>query len=98
MKLICTLTPDQRSAQQLEWTDLTPLALSRELIDGGVASTYPLALAEQIEELAVREVGCCGSWLDIAHERHDDHLALTLTTLNADGVAMIRSLSGFKPE
>lgn len=92
--VVCTLSLGKRAVQQLEWSDLAPLALTREAVDGGVVSTYPLALADQIEELAAREISCCGSWLAIRHERRHDDLRIELTTHNADGVAMIRSFSG----
>ena len=95
--VVCTLTLGKRTAQQLEWADLAPLALSRTEVDGGVASTYPLALADEIEELAAREVACCGSWLDIVHQRGESDFQLRLTTSNPDGAAMIRSLSGLVP-
>lgn len=91
--VVCTLTIDKLAEQKLEWSDLAPLALSREDIAGGTASTYPLKLADKIEDLAEREISCCGSWLTIAHERHDDHLALRLTTTNPEGVDLIRSFS-----
>ncbi len=92
--VVCTLTTLEMAAQTLEWVDLAPLALSRHDVDGGVASTYPLVLADQIEELASRETSCCGSWLTIAHERGDDEFRLRLTTTNPDGVDLIRSFSG----
>jgi hypothetical protein len=92
--VVCTLSLGKRSAQQLEWSDLVPLALTREAVDGGVESTYPLALADQIEELAEREISCCGSWLIIKHERRHDDIRIELTTHNVDGVTMIRSFSG----
>jgi hypothetical protein len=92
--VVCTLSLGKLGAQQLEWSDLAPLALTREAVDGGAESTYPLALADQIEELAAREIDCCGTWLSIEHERGPDELRIKLTTRNVDGVAIIRSFSG----
>ncbi len=92
--VVCTLSLGKRAAQQLEWSDLAPLALTRAAVEGGAESTYPLALADQVEELAAREISCCGSWLTIKHERRQDDLRIELTTHNVEGVAMIRSLSG----
>ena len=92
--VVCTLTIGRRERQQLEWADLVEHSLSRCEIEGGAESTFPLELADQIEELAGREIACCGSWLQVAHERGDDVLRLRLTTANPDGVALIRSMSG----
>jgi hypothetical protein len=92
--LVCTLTTGPLALQQLEWADLAEHATTRSAVEGGAESTYPLELADQIEDLAGREVACCGSWLQIAHERDDHAIRLRLTTANPDGVDLIRSLSG----
>ena len=92
--VVCTLSSGALAEQQLEWADLAPLATTHTEVDGGVASTYPLELADQIEALAGREIACCGSWLQIAHERADNELRLRLTTTNPEGLGVIRSLSG----
>lgn len=92
--VVCTLTIGRRALQQLEWSDLAEHSITRREVDGGVESTFPLTLADQIEELADREISCCGSWLQIAHERVGDVLRLRLTTANPEGVALIRSMSG----
>lgn len=92
--VVCNLTMGRRELQQLEWSDIAEHAVTRSSIEGGAESTYPLELADQIEELAGREIACCGSWLQIAHARGDDVLRLRLTTTNPDGVALIRSMSG----
>ena len=92
--IVCTLTIGRLDQQWLEWTDLASHALAHREIPGGVTSWYPTELADQIEELAARELDCCGSWLQIEHERTNERLQLRLTTTNPDGVAFIRSLSG----
>lgn len=92
--VVCTLTSGQLDERGLEWTDLGALSLTNELIDGGVASTYPLSLADKIEDLANREISCCGSWLDIAWSRIDDTIRIELTTVNPDGLEMITSMAG----
>lgn len=91
--VVCTLTIGKRAERQLEWSDLRDLALSSETIDGGVASTYPLALADKIDDLASRESSCCGSWLQISTDRNGEHVRLEVTTTNPEGVEIIRSIS-----
>lgn len=92
--VVCTLAIGRIGPQQLEWTDVATHAVTRVAIAGGAESTFPLDLADQIEELAAREMACCGSWLEISHERIGDALRLRLTTTNPEGVALIRSMSG----
>ena len=92
--VVCNLTIGRRAQQQLEWTDLGDHATTRTPIDGGVESVFPLELAGQIEELADRELACCGSWLDISYQRESTAFRLRVTTTNPDGVDLIRSLSG----
>lgn len=89
--VVCLLTTKDRAQRRLEWADLGPLALTRESVAGGVASTFALADAEAVEDLARRELDCCGGWLRITTERAADHLRLVVTTDNPDGVAVIRS-------
>lgn len=90
-KLICTLSDTERHAQELQWSDLAGRALSRTEVPGGVVSTYPLALAERVEDLAARELGCCGSWMKIQVERVDRVVWLSVTAQNDDGVEVIRN-------
>lgn len=92
--VVCTLTTGPLAKQYLEWTDLAAHVATRTAIEGGAESTYPLDLADQIEDLADREVACCGSWLQIEHERNDHTIRLRLTTTSPDGVDLIRSMSG----
>ena len=92
--VVCTLANGPLTQQKLEWTDLAAHAATRTAIEGGAESSYPLDLADQIESLADREVACCGSWLQIAHERDDHVIRLRLTTTNPEGVDLIRTMSG----
>ena len=92
--VVCNLTIGRRERQQLEWSDIAEHAVSRFSVEGGAESMFPLKFADQVEELADREIACCGSWLQIAHERTADGLRLRLTTTNPEGVALIRSMSG----
>lgn len=93
--VVCTLTTRDRGERELEWSDLGALSLTSEEIADGVASTYPLELGDKVRDLATRESACCGTWLQSTVTDMDDHLRLELTTNNPDGLAMIRSMSGF---
>lgn len=92
--IVCTLSAAELAERGLEWSDLGPLALTSERIDGGIASTYPLEIADQVEDLANRESSCCGTWLSAAVSRVDGVVRLELTTANPDGLAIIVSMAG----
>lgn len=91
----CTLGPDDRSARELEWSDLGSVAVSTEQIEHGIASTFPLDLYSQIEDLANREYECCGSWLDSSITIAGDLVRLELTTSSIDGRALLDSMTGY---
>ncbi|MGI9611962.1 MAG: hypothetical protein ACR2QO_03560 [Acidimicrobiales bacterium] len=91
----CTLEPGARDARELEWSDLGSLALSTERIEHGIASTFPRELQAQIEDLASRELDCCGSWLNISITIAGEAVRLELTTSSADGRALLDSIAGF---
>ncbi len=92
----CTLSLVELSAQGLEWADLAALSLRSERIDGGVASTYPVEMADAVEDLARRENGCCGSWLSAATERCGEVIRLEVTTENAAGLGVILAMTGHR--
>jgi len=92
--IVCTLVDKALAERTLEWTDLADLRLSSERIDSGVASTYPVERAAQIEELANREAQCCGSWLSSNITQLQDTVRLELTTQNPDGIDLIIAMSG----
>ncbi len=92
--LACTLTVGELAKQTLAWSDLAPAALTHKRIEGGAATTYPLTMVDQIEELANRESQCCGTWLNVAVTRLDATVRLDLTTANPEGVALIHSMLG----
>lgn len=92
--LTCTLSDAARAERKLEWADLGALKLTSERIGDGVASTFPLSMLEAIEDLASRELGCCGSWLGISTSVVADVVRLELTTTNPDGLATILAMSG----
>lgn len=94
--VVCTLTTKALARRSLEWTDLARLALSREPLPNGARTTFTLADADALEELAARERDCCGSWLHIRTAR-TDVFTMELTTDNSDGLGLIRSMAGFSP-
>lgn len=92
----CELGDKAKADQVLEWTDLGPLAISTVAIAGGVKSTYPLHVADRLEDLVDRENQCCGSWLHASTTRLPDAIRLEITTTNADGLTLIETLAGLR--
>lgn len=91
--IVCTLKPKELATRRLEWSDLSALAVSFEQLPNGVASSYPLELRDDIEDLVDRERSCCGSWMDSALGEVHGLLRLELTTSNPDGVAVIHAMT-----
>ena len=90
--VVCTLTTKALAEQTLEWNDISPMALSSVALPNGARSTFALTHAEAVEDLAAREMSCCGSWISISTER-THVLTLELTTTNPDGVELIQSIA-----
>ena len=91
--VVCTLTTKELAERSLEWDDLAPVALSREALPDGARATFALADADAIEDLASREMTCCGTWLRIETSR-TDVLEMELTTDNPEGLGLIRAMTG----
>jgi hypothetical protein len=92
--VVCMLSIGARADRELEWSDLAGLALTSERLDNGIVSTFPLGLADAIDDLVEREQQCCGSWLDASVAAMVDSVRLELTTSNPEGVALIMSMAG----
>ncbi|MFV1990027.1 MAG: hypothetical protein ACC652_04730 [Acidimicrobiales bacterium] len=92
--VVCTLVDGELSTRGLEWNDVGALSLTAEGIESGVVTTYPIEIADQIEDLCNREIGCCGSWLNIETSRLDQAIRVEITTSNPDGLGIIRSIAG----
>ena len=90
----CSLTGDDMVEQALSWRDLGARALSRERIPTGVSATYDSSLSDAVEDLARREMSCCGSWLTLVTTRESDAIRLEVTSENSDGLAMFVSMAG----
>jgi len=93
--VVCTLAPAELAERGLEWSDLAGLSLTSEQIEDGVASTYPLEVADAVMDLANREASCCGSWLNCSAREVDGVIRLELTTRNPEGLAVITKMAGF---
>jgi hypothetical protein len=95
--VVCTLSTKARAQRGLEWADLGKISLTSERIDGGVTSTFPLEVADQVEDLANSEMSCCGSWLTISTTRTAETIELEVTTTNPDGLTVITDAIGLSP-
>ena len=93
----CSLTTKALAAQALEWSDAADLAIATVPLPNGSVARYPIAEADRIEDLAAREAGCCGSWMDISTERTETELRLRVTTTNPEGVELIHLMTGCSP-
>lgn len=91
-QLVCTLPPGQRADQAAEWQALAAHAITVETTPTGIVASYPIDMAPIIEDLADREIACCGSWLQIAHEREGDAIRVRLETPLVEAQALIQSL------
>lgn len=96
--VVCTLTTKQLVTRRLEWQSIGDDALDRQQIDGGVALWFPAELADDVADLADREQGCCGSWLDTAVSVEGDRIRLEVTTENPDGYPVIIAMAGLAGE
>lgn len=91
--IACALPDGDGAAQALEWDDLKPLATARERFHDGVAMTFPIDLAERVEDLAAREAECCG-FLSITTTRSAAAVRLEITTDRPDARVVIDALAG----
>lgn len=92
----CALTVDQGKKRTIEWSDIAALALRTERRSGGLTATFPAELANQLQDLADKEMQCCGSWLSVAITYHGDVVQLDLTTTSPDGQALIMGMAGME--
>ena len=90
----CSLTGNDMVEQAFSWRELGARALSRERIPNGVSAIYDLSLSDSVEDLARREMSCCGSWLTLITRRESDVIRLEVTSENSDGLAMFVSMAG----
>lgn len=89
----CTLPGEEANRQVGRWAYLQAATLISELVDGGVAMTFPIGMAEDVEDLAARERSCCG-FLTITTTRDADRVRLEITSENPAAAPVIESLTG----
>ena len=91
--IACSL-PIRDAAQQAgEWTDLHNRIVSSESEGGRYVVEYPIALADEIEDLAARESSCC-AWLSISTSRQTETIRLELHSENPEAQPVIEALIG----
>ena len=94
--LACSLANDNAAQQALEWADLGRHAVATERLEGEVAMTFRIDLADAVEELAAREAECCG-FLSLATTRNANTMRLEITSDHPDAYLVIEALAGTGP-
>ncbi len=90
----CTLTTKEQATRAVEWSDLRGRALSATRVEGGVALSFPIELADVVEDLAAREATCC-TFLALATTRRTNDLRLVVTSENPEAGPVIDLVAGF---
>jgi tRNA G37 N-methylase TrmD len=91
--IVCTAGAAQAATQVREWSGLQRQAVERQPIDGGARLVLPAHLAEQVQDLARREAGCC-SFLTICTTIDGDRLTVDVTATDDGARPVIAMLSG----
>ena len=91
--IACSLTTKNAARQGLEWADLQRHALTITKIDGGAAMTFDAELADRVQDLATREMSCCG-FLSITTLRSDDEVRLEMKADNPAARPVIEAMAG----
>ncbi len=91
--IACTLGSVEASGQIREWGDLQHVATDVDAHDKGVRLFFPAALAEEVEDLANRERGCC-AFLSIHTTLIGEELTLDISSPNPDALPVIAALAG----
>lgn len=91
--IACSLPLRDAAEQAGEWTDLFGHAVSYDRLADGIEVSYPLRLADQVEDLVSREAACC-AWLNLDTTRTDDAIRVRLTSENPDSAPVIEALVG----
>lgn len=91
--LACSLPLREAATQTLEWVELHEHALSRKRIPDGYRLSYPVEMAEIVEDLAKREAKCCG-WLRIATQRSPEGITLEIASDHPHAGPVLDVLAG----
>lgn len=79
--------------QLLEWDNLHNHVVATERLHRGIAMTFALDVADDVEGLAAREAECC-SFLSIATTRGEDSIRLEITSDDLAARPVIEMLTG----
>lgn len=93
--IACSLPLREAASQVGEWTDLHRHALSYDEMDGGVAVTYPIEMADLVEDLVAREAACC-AWLSLETARTSKGIRVELASDNPEALPVIEVLAGLR--
>ncbi|MEA1902023.1 MAG: hypothetical protein U9N56_00695 [Actinomycetota bacterium] len=91
--LACTLSSVDVANQGTEWADLRANALASDPIDGGAVMTFPVGMADIVEDLARRERSCC-SFLTITTKNDRDGVRLEITSDHPNAKPVIEAFTG----
>lgn len=91
--IACSLPLRDAAKQAGEWTDLHNRIVRSESGGGRYMVEYPIALADEVEDLAAREASCC-AWLSIATKRQSETIRLELESENPEAGSVIEALLG----
>jgi hypothetical protein len=91
--IACSLPLRDAAKQAGEWTDLHNRIVRFESKDGRYVVEYPIAIAEEVENLVAREASCC-AWLTISTSRQSETIRLELESENPDARPVIEALIG----
>lgn len=91
--LFCSLRIDDAAAQAMEWADLQKHTVAVEPLGSGMALTFGIEVADEVEDLAAREAECCG-FLSITTTRTDQTVLLEITSDHPDATPVIDAIAG----
>lgn len=91
--IACALPLRESASQALEWLELHEHAVSRERIAGGYRLSYPVEMADVVEDLAQREAKCCG-WLRVETRRGTGEITLEIASDHPNAGPVLELLAG----
>ena len=91
--IACTLPPGGAEAQLGEWRSLRAHLVADEPIPGGRRLSFPIDLAPEVEDLAVREAACC-AFLAIETHREADLVRVEISSEDPAAAPIIEALAG----
>lgn len=92
-KLVCTLPDNDATGQVMEWNDIRSQSLRTERLEKGIAVTFDIAIADQVEDLASREAACCG-FLSLTTTRSKREIRLEVASDIPEAMPVIEMILG----